>query len=103
LKNLTTRQAQVACASIARALGFSPFAATGGEPHVYHQDGSSWPNEPVLVKDFECWAGTVRWAVVWEGGPHDWASELQFSDDLPSGWLFVEAYNGWALALYPAV
>lgn len=70
---------------------------------------------PILVKDFD-WAGvTAPWAVVWEGGPYDWAilfpyggieEEFGFRmrdvSPLVPKEVFVEAAASWALGIYPA-
>ena len=87
-------------------------AAATGELVVRRQGGLSWPDGPVLCADFEGWSTTSDWAVVWEGGPHDWTMYVPHGGrtedfgltvgpiDLPG--VFCEPVNGFALALYPA-
>lgn len=102
-RNLTKAKAVAAYKALVKA--YADQGVVAHEPVV--QDGQRWPDGPVLCRDFELWSGPTRWAIVWEGGPYDWAieaSSTQFADDrggLPEG-VFVEPIVGWALGLYPA-
>lgn len=69
---------------------------------------------PKLVKDWD-WTGygPAPYAIIWEGGPYDWAVYFPFggieeefgrklpdvSDLVPKD-VFCEAVTGWALGLY---
>lgn len=74
-------------------------------PAAVTHDGGTWPTGPVLVRGFEsAHGGDYAWAVVWEGGPHEWPVECGYGadgkPDYPAG-VWTEAINGYALALYP--
>ncbi|MGV8972212.1 MAG: hypothetical protein ACOH10_07805 [Rhodoglobus sp.] len=68
---------------------------------------------PQLVKDFDWGAGPAPYAVIWEGGPYDWAMlageggiEEEFGAKIKAvvfpKTVFCEPYTGWALAIWPA-
>lgn len=102
-RNLTKAQAVAAYKALVKA-----YADQGVVEHPpVAQDGQRWPDGPVLCRDFELWSGPTRWAIVWEGGPEEWAlsaTAMQSYDTLitfPDG-VFVEPIVGWALGLYPA-
>jgi hypothetical protein len=66
---------------------------------------------PTLVMDWD-WTGEPTPAVIWEGGPYDWAIYVGYggrmetgyhapdlSDEIPDT-VFVEPYSGWAVSIY---
>lgn len=69
---------------------------------------------PKLVKDWD-WTGSgpAPYAIIWEGGPYDWAVYFPYggidpefgskiadvSSEVPKD-VFCEAVTGWALGLY---
>lgn len=56
---------------------------------------------PELRMDFD-WLGYGAWpAIVWEGGPHDWATDCSFEllDALPKG-AWLEPVTSWSLNVY---
>jgi hypothetical protein len=107
----TKAQALKAYRAVCAALGESPVNT------VFEQDGTRWPNGPVLVKDFQMWGSPTAWAVVWESGTYDWPQGLTGGYD-EADWLmmehgrtpaarpplelhglFLEPINGWAVAI----
>lgn len=67
---------------------------------------------PKLIKDWD-WleSGPTKWAIVWEGGPYDWAllaetgGKTEFGTIVPAAkaWpagTFAEAINGWSIGIY---
>jgi hypothetical protein len=67
---------------------------------------------PQLVKDWD-WldSGPTPWAIVWEGGPYDWAhlaevgGTTEFGTKIPAAkaWpkdTFAEPVTGWAIGIY---
>lgn len=71
-------------------------------------------NGPKLIKDWD-WldSGPTKWAIVWEGGPHDWAMlaetggrlEMEYGQTIPPAkrWpagTFAEAVTSWAVGIY---
>jgi hypothetical protein len=72
---------------------------------------------PTLVHNWEWgWttSSTYEWAILWEGGPFEWAMWFPYggrdpefgitipnvSEQLGNG-LFIEAVTSWAIAIYP--
>lgn len=55
------------------------------------------PNGPILYRDFEGWHAVFPWAIVWEGGPYDWAGEASFNPELIGGKFLFEPINSYAL------
>jgi hypothetical protein len=92
--NLTKAQALSAYKKICKALGETP------QEDFVTQGGSNWPDGPILVKDFESWYSTTKWAVVWEGGHYEWSYTTDFGLDDKK--IFAEPINGYSLGLYPA-
>lgn len=82
------------CAELGRPAADHPVRQGEGDP--------AWYTGPVLCRDFEGWHSTTAWAVVWEGG-HDWAYALstRLINDGPVPGVGVDAYNSFALSLYP--
>jgi hypothetical protein len=122
-ENLTEKAAKKAFLTIVTGLeaqrGYEPgelvgpSLADGGDVVVRRQGEGSWPGGvPVLVRDYEGWSTTTRWAIVWEEGPYEWVHYLdggieeEFGFDLqpagrPAG-VHVEAIQSFSLGLYPA-
>jgi hypothetical protein len=121
-KNLTESQAKKAFLTIVTGLeaqrGYEPGELVGpslddrGDAVVRQQGGASWPSAPVLVRDYEGWSTTTRWAIVWEEGPYEWVHYLdggieeEFGFDLkpvktPAG-VFVEPIQSFSVGLYQA-
>lgn len=77
---------------------------------VYLEDAGP-DDQPLLIKDWNFFGnGAVPYAVIWEGGPYEWAhlvdggieEEFGFrvqAAELPDT-VEVEPYTGWALAIY---
>lgn len=77
--------------------------------------------EPTLVKDYDYGGGTVPYAILWEGGPYDWAvtatlggineeegslaAEFGFKsrshEPIEVENVFLEPITGWSLGIYP--
>lgn len=64
---------------------------------------------PQLIKDFN-WSGPTPYAIVWEGGPYDWAilatgggrDDFGFTvEPVRVDGVFLEPITGWALGVYP--
>lgn len=56
---------------------------------------------PELRMNFD-WQGTGAWtAIVWEGGPYDWAVECSFDllPSLPKG-VWLEPVTSWSMNIY---
>lgn len=67
---------------------------------------------PKLIKDWD-WldSGPTRWAIVWEGGPYEWAllaqtggtseygTKIPAAKNWPAG-TFSEAVTGWAIGIH---
>jgi hypothetical protein len=101
VRGLTERQARKAYEAIVahlQSLGHTDAVAHEG---YFRQGEGSWPYGPVLVADFE---DHIDWAIVWEGGPYEWAlgiSEAQFTGELTlDPVVHTEAYWSFALSLY---
>jgi hypothetical protein len=56
---------------------------------------------PQLRMDFDWFGHGASPAIVWEGGPYDWASECSFEllKVLPKG-VWLEPATSWALNIY---
>jgi hypothetical protein len=93
-KNITKAQAVAAYRRVCKQFDETPHDA------VVEQGSGSWPDVPVLVRDFSGYSGGyARWAICWEGGEYEWA----FRDSkATSGTVFAEAITSYALGLYPA-
>lgn len=82
---------------VCKALGEAPH----GEP-VRQGLAETWPDGPVLCRDFEGWYSDYRWAIVWETGD-DWPLRDRVHKAADRGGrVYSESVNGWALALFPA-
>ena len=67
---------------------------------IVTQGGANWPDGlPVLCRNFVTWYEPTPWAIVWEGGPYDWAVEASFDVRLILGEMLFEPINGFALAI----
>ena len=69
-------------------------------------------SHPVLIKDWD-WldSGPTKWAIVWEGGPYEWAllaerggktefgSMIEPAKHWPAG-TFAEPVTSWAVGIY---
>jgi hypothetical protein len=64
---------------------------------------------PQLVKDWD-WVGPTPYAIVWEGGPYDWAMLASGGgrdevgakvEPIRVDGVFLEPVTGWALGVYP--
>jgi len=84
----TKRPTKTACKAV--------LAAVRRKFHVTDEDIAAGYG-PTLVMDWD-WTGTPTPTVIWEGGPHDWAVEIE-NVFWPFG-VFVEPYSGWALSIY---
>ena len=74
--------------------------------------GGSDLDQPMLIKDWDFFGhGAVPYAIVWEGGPYEWAhlvgggvdEEFGFryeSAPIPDN-VYVEPYTSYVLAIYP--
>lgn len=69
-------------------------------------------NNPKLIKDWDwCASGPTPWAIVWEGGPYEWAmlaqtggtmeygAEIKPAKAWPAG-TFAEPVTSWAIGIY---
>ena len=54
----------------------------------------------LLVQEPGHWADGDAWYVCWEEGPYEWAMDVDNPSIVPG--LFVEPYNSFVLAIYPA-
>jgi hypothetical protein len=98
-KNLTQTQAERVYRAIVKRYHMYEVTA---QP-VVSQGTGTWPGgQPVLCRDFESMSGsTIRWAIVWEEGPYEWAYDAsENTRDLPG--VFTEPVNTFTLGLYPA-
>lgn len=96
---LTQAEAMDAYRAVCKALSVDV------HPVVVRQGMGSWPNGPVLCMDFEGWRTRTEWAVVWEGGPYEWAMWVPlggqgFSAAEVAKGVFLEPITDWALGLY---
>lgn len=71
--------------------------------------------EPVLEKGWDFFGyGPTPYAIVWEGGPFEWAVQMTLggrdefgrnveplSNPLPSGDAYAEPITSWSLGIYP--
>jgi hypothetical protein len=67
---------------------------------------------PQLIHNWDwCASGPTKWAIVWEGGPYDWAllvehgGTMEFGTVVPAAkhWpagTFTEPVTGWAIGVY---
>jgi len=57
---------------------------------------------PQLVMDFDWFGYGERPAIIWEGGPYEWAVlfSLSLTEDSVKG-VFLEPVTNWALGIYP--
>jgi hypothetical protein len=95
-KNITKAQAVAAYRRVCKQFDETPHDA------VVEQGSGSWPDVPVLVRDFSGYSGGLsRWAVCWESGPFEWAlaDRAKVAD---SAAVFAEPITSYALGLYPA-
>lgn len=95
VRPLTEGQARKAYEAVCKAYGET------AEPGVFEQGGGgpSWPTGPLLVKDFALWSSPSRWAIVWEGGPFEWAINITERVAF-APIVFGEAISSFALGLY---
>lgn len=98
---LDKREAMQAYRAVCEAFEVEP------HPEVVRQGEGRWPTGPVLCESFEGWFTTTAWAVVWEGGPFEWAMYVPhggqgFAPARLSDEIFAEPINGFALGLYRA-
>jgi hypothetical protein len=110
-KPITLDKAKAAYRAVCAALDEQPsvVSAITGDVIVYRQGGASWPTGPVLVEDFE---DSGHYAVVYEGGPYEWAWLVSQGEtdefghrwpkaEIPAG-VHTECVFSFALGLYPA-
>ena len=67
------------------------FAEVKAKYKAYIFEGSA----PSLVKDFEWGAGKVPYAIVWDGGPYEWAYQVHTNVE----GVYTEPYTSWAVAV----
>jgi hypothetical protein len=58
---------------------------------AYIYEGSA----PTLVKNFEWGCGPVEYAIVWDGGPYEWAYNAHTKVE----GIYTEPYTSWAVAI----
>jgi hypothetical protein len=93
-KNITKAQAVAAYRRVCKQFDETPHDA------VVEQGSGSWPDVPVLVRDFSGYSGGyARWAICWEAGDFEWSYSEQAAD---SKTVFAEPITSYALGLYPA-
>jgi hypothetical protein len=87
-RNATKRQAEAVLAQVRVRYK----AHWQGDPEFGIPDETG----PVLLENWD-WVGLVRWAIVWEEGPYEWA--IDFSPTIKG--VYGEAITSWSLGVFP--
>ena len=91
-KQISAFEAKGAYRQVCKLLGVKP------EKNIRKQgDPGPVPSGPILYRDFEGWYAVYPWAIVWEGGPYEWAVEASFKEELLGGKFLFEPINSYAL------
>lgn len=91
-KSISSLEAKGAYRQVCALLGVEP------QKSIRKQgDPGPVPIGPILYRDFEGWHATFPWAIVWEGGPHDWSVEASFTPELLESKFLFEPINSYAL------
>lgn len=94
IEAISEREAVAAYHRVCAVLEVEPYGTT------VQQGGGDWPDgRPVLCRNFATWYDPAPWAIVWEGGPYDWAVEVSFDARLIGGSILCEPITGYALAI----
>lgn len=91
-RQISALEAKGAYCQVCALLGVKP------EKKIRKQgDPGPVPSGPILYRDFEGWYAVYQWAIVWEGGPHDWSVISIYSKELMESKFLFESINSYSL------
>ena len=87
-RHVSAAEAKAVFAAVRRHFGVSP-GARGADA-----------SGPDLRRDYDFGWGRCDYAIVWEGGPSEWTTEVSGLPGLPDT-VWTEPQTSWALGIWP--